>query len=80
MIGDQSQDPAHFRLVAADHLSELQLNQVDHHHPSRPQHVNVGRWVVVGLNDDPQAIDVHHRRHSRGVEPKPAEPEPTGLV
>ena len=52
MVRDQPHDPTRFRLVAADRLSELQLNQVDHRHPSRPQHVNVGRWVVVGINDN----------------------------
>jgi len=52
MVRDQSQHPTRFRLVAANCLSELQLNQVDHHHPSRPQHVNEGRWVVVKINDN----------------------------
>jgi hypothetical protein len=39
MVRDQPQDPTHFRLVAADRLSELQLNQVDYRHPSwTPEH------------------------------------------
>ena len=64
MASDQPQDPAGFALIAADGFPDLQRGKIDHHHPSRSENVDMRGWVVVGVDHDPQAVDVQDRGHS----------------
>jgi hypothetical protein len=47
VASDQPQDPARFALITTNALSDLQLDKIDHDHPSRPEDMNVGRRMIV---------------------------------
>jgi hypothetical protein len=41
VASDQPQDPARFAFITTNALSDLQLNEIDHDHPSRPEDMDV---------------------------------------
>ena len=68
MPSDQSQDPAGFALITGDDLPNLQLDEIDHYHPSRPENVDMRGRMVVGVDHDPQAVDTQDRGHSQAYQ------------
>src|ERR1700712_1698560 len=68
VASDQPQDPARFTLITPNALSDLQLNKIDHDHPSRPEDMNVGRRMIVRVNHDPQTVDAQDRGHCRSYQ------------
>ncbi len=67
MVLDQAQNPARFVLATAYRLSNFWSDQINHHHPGGPEHVDMGRRMVIGVDHDPQAADAQDRRHDRPV-------------
>jgi hypothetical protein len=63
VVSNQPQDPAGFAFITTDGLPDLQLNEIDHHHPSRPENMDMSRRMIVWINHDPQAVDAQDRGH-----------------
>jgi hypothetical protein len=53
------------RLVAANGFPQFWPEQIHHDDPARADDVDMGRWVIVGVNHETQAIDAQHRGHTR---------------
>jgi hypothetical protein len=68
VASDQPQDPARFAFITTYALSDLQLNEIDYDHPSRPEDMDVGRRMIVWVNYDPQTVDAQDRGHGRSYQ------------
>jgi hypothetical protein len=65
MVFDQPQDPARFVLATADRLPDFWSDQIDHDRRSGPEHVDMIRGMVVGIDHDPETADAQNGRHDR---------------
>jgi hypothetical protein len=61
---DHPRDPAGFTFIATDNLADLRAEQIDHYYPPRFQDVDMGGWMVVGIDQNPQAIEPKVRGHA----------------
>ena len=65
MLHGQAQHAPGIPLIATDRFANFQLHEVNHHHPSRSDDVDVRRRMVVGVDREPQAADAQDRWHER---------------
>lgn len=56
MIFDNPQSPPRIRLSAGIGLAQLNPDQINHRFPIWSDEVDMGRRMVIRINDEPQAV------------------------
>jgi hypothetical protein len=64
MIRAQPKCPSRVTLIATDDFSHVRPSQIHHHYPARPENMDMGRRMIIGIDREPEAIDTQHHGHS----------------